>query len=878
MRMKKLISGALAAAMVGTLPIPAAAKDFPDAAGHWAQNAISVWSDRGVVNGDDQGNFRPGDSITRAETATILDNLIGYEKQSVKVFSDVNRSDWFALAISRLYEAGVITGYEDGSIRPSASISRQEAAVMIGRALGLETDAADTSALNQFNDLDQIQSWAKPTVALMAKNGFIQGSDGVFRPGDPITRAEIVTILNNMIAIYATTDGGTYSGDYSNKIAVVKESTTFNGVVLGGVVVSPKLSGKVNFNSGTRISGRLYNLSPNATLNTAGATIGSTSSPNGSASGNSYNSGSGSTSSGGSGFGGGSSSGSNNKTTYRITFNANGGSFDSLDSSYSASYSRGTVYRVNAPNNPTRTGYTFVGWYFTQTGANELDSEQAVNMSSLVTGTTILYAGWEKISGKYGDVLPATGMIDETEELSASDLMTNVKLDSTGTADSYRANGNLKYVSSYQNAPGLEREGHFLALTYTLPSSLDAPKDAVVTSSFDSTSESSEVYHRFTDETRSFTRIFYVTKCSKQYKIIFKVDLDGDGTAQKEHEIVIDISGLDLDPNPVVSETVTTEEELTAALAKSDVNQIVVDSSITLADNGIYASENGRKTLVLAQPLMIPENASVTLKDLDIKPNSDQTVKTIIENAAKEVTVPPAEEGGEATTETIITKAASLTFAGNQVTGSFASGAIAALQTATLTVTDNTFTGTGADSCAIVLPDSETADTVTITGNTFDQYGTALTYSNLTVTLTKNKFLDNTTDISVPAATAPAALPNLAYNYFKDGSVISGGSAICLPEYTDAECTKLSENTHDAYLFIGDDTEPVLLSETTMLTLAEGGLTITVVPTDTRDEKVTINEAETNTAAVTEVGTLTITIGETSHTVTVEAASETPAV
>ena len=60
-----------------------------------------------------------------------------------------------------------------------------------------------------------------------------------------------------------------------------------------------------------------------------------------------------------------------------------------------------------------------------------------------------------------------------------------------------------------------------------------------------------------------------------------------------------------------------------------------------------------------------------------------------------------------------------------------------------------------------------------------------------------------------------------------------------------------------------------------MLTLAEGGLTITVVPTDARDEKVTINEAETNTVTVTEAGTLTITIGEISHTVTVEAVSET---
>lgn len=54
---KKLLSGVLAAAMLGTTAVPVMAKDFPDTAGHWAQVAIGTWSGHGVVKGDDQGEF-----------------------------------------------------------------------------------------------------------------------------------------------------------------------------------------------------------------------------------------------------------------------------------------------------------------------------------------------------------------------------------------------------------------------------------------------------------------------------------------------------------------------------------------------------------------------------------------------------------------------------------------------------------------------------------------------------------------------------------------------------------------------------------------------------------------------------------------------------
>lgn len=98
---KSLLCGALTLTMLGTMSITPYAKSFPDASGHWAETAIGRWSDYGVVNGDDQGNFRPGDNITRAETATVLDNLIGYKTKSTKSFSDVSANDWFFDAISK---------------------------------------------------------------------------------------------------------------------------------------------------------------------------------------------------------------------------------------------------------------------------------------------------------------------------------------------------------------------------------------------------------------------------------------------------------------------------------------------------------------------------------------------------------------------------------------------------------------------------------------------------------------------------------------------------------------------------------------------------------------------------------------------------------
>lgn len=863
---KKLLSGVLAAAMLGTMAVPGLAKDFPDTVGHWGQGAIGTWSDYGVVKGDDQGNFRPNDSVTRAETATILDNMIGYQKQSNKVFSDVGVNDWFARAVSRLYAAGVITGYEDGTIRPGANISRQEAAVMMGRAFGLETKGADTSVLNQFNDRGLVGDWAEEAVALMAERGYIQGSDGAFRPTDAITRAEIVTIVNNMVAVYADGSKDSYSGDYGDKIAVVKDSVNFNGVTLGGAVISPAVTGRVNFNSGSEINGHLLDLSADAVVNTSGADVSSSSSPNknqhgnnnqNNNSGNIINGGS-SGGSGGSGGGGG-GGGSSTTKTYTVTFNPNGGKFGSSSQPQHKTYNRGAEFRFNKPReNPTRTDYTFTGWYHSKDGADMLDETELVKNNGLVTKNMTVYAGWERKQSKYGYVEPAKGKNICNYGKDASELMKNVEIASTKDEKEFRAVGELNYLSDYEKFPGLNKSGHFLALTYTLPDSVEYPEDAVLISSHGA-EESEVTYSAFDEEDKTYTRVFYVNSENRDIDIIFDVDFDGDGNRYKPTELTVDICGLEFGENPVVSREVKNAEEFKNALAEKKVTDIVVKGNITL-NSGEYVSYGNRKTVTVEGSLALAGSSDVTLKNIDFKTPDKQIVPNLITSDAN--------------------KNKTFVFENNTVTGAFAC-VLPDILSGNVTIKDNTFVNTytekggftgdiGSNTC---LTSQVHEGEFVVTGNSFDKYGVAVTYAvnDDQIDFTKNKFLDNVTDI---AGVGTDTVHTYAYNYFKDEPKIDDVNYVIAPVYTDEDCTKESENTEtDAFLVISskETRESSVRSLAALNTLYLKNdadvLTVRVVAKDARDAVVLTGGTEVpekkNTVTLNkDAASLSVKVGE----------------
>ena len=220
---KRIISILLSIAMLSTLLVPAFAASFPDVEGHWSAAAVERWSEAGVFKGDDKGNFNPGNSITRAEFASMLNNLMGYTEKAENTYSDVSADAWYADAILRLTAAGVMQG-SGSSARPGVQLSREEAAVMLCRAFGLEPSA---DAKISFNDADKISAWAKDSVAALVERDMIHGvGNDTFAPSQKINRASVATLLDNMIGALVTEKDAVLTGEQKGVTIVAADGVT----------------------------------------------------------------------------------------------------------------------------------------------------------------------------------------------------------------------------------------------------------------------------------------------------------------------------------------------------------------------------------------------------------------------------------------------------------------------------------------------------------------------------------------------------------------------------------------------------------------------------------------------------------------------------
>jgi hypothetical protein len=211
----------------GQFTISVADSRFDDTENHWAKSEIDKWSESGVITGFD-GSFRPNDPITRAEMAAILNRIMIYQKIADNNFSDL-ADKWYTKDVLSLNAAGIMLGSGD-NVRPEDNITREEAAVMFGRAFRIdESDGSSTA----FSDAGTVSSWAAPLVFGMEEKGYILGSDGLFRPHDDISRAEIVKIVDNLISVYISKEG-VHTDDVMANALINTEGVKLKGVNVYG--------------------------------------------------------------------------------------------------------------------------------------------------------------------------------------------------------------------------------------------------------------------------------------------------------------------------------------------------------------------------------------------------------------------------------------------------------------------------------------------------------------------------------------------------------------------------------------------------------------------------------------------------------------------
>ncbi len=158
------------------------------------------------VIGYPEGDVRPENNISREEVATIFYRLL---KKDVRDgiftddnnFADVEKGRWSNKAVSTMANGGYVKGYEDGTFRPGAFITRAEFATMAARFL------EDKTAI-RANFSDIAGHWAESYIKLVAGNGWVNGyEDGTFKPDNYITRAEAMAIINRILVRYVNDEG-----------------------------------------------------------------------------------------------------------------------------------------------------------------------------------------------------------------------------------------------------------------------------------------------------------------------------------------------------------------------------------------------------------------------------------------------------------------------------------------------------------------------------------------------------------------------------------------------------------------------------------------------------------------------------------------------
>ncbi|SDC23203.1 S-layer homology domain-containing protein [Paenibacillus sp. UNCCL117] len=163
------------------------------------------------IAGYEDGTFRPGQAVTRAELASMLVRLS--ETQLADAAVDAKAiapadldGHWSEKEMSKLIAAGIMEGYEDGTFRPDRIVSRGELAALLGRWSAWKDQAAaggrseGSGAANAAGFRDIAGHWAEASILAGSRSGWLQGyPDGTFRAGEPVTRAEAVTAMNRLL-------------------------------------------------------------------------------------------------------------------------------------------------------------------------------------------------------------------------------------------------------------------------------------------------------------------------------------------------------------------------------------------------------------------------------------------------------------------------------------------------------------------------------------------------------------------------------------------------------------------------------------------------------------------------------------------------------
>lgn len=173
---------------------------------HWASSAITFLKEKGWINGKTEDLYAPEDNLTRGELSAIICRILNLDVNNSgqkSNYSDV-QNHWAKGYISKLNELGIVNGYTDGSFKPDNNVSREEVAKIIYKVMELDSfkninnKKFEENGNTKYSDLNG-QEWSYEYIISLSSKKILNGyTNGEFKPGNKVTRAEIAQVIYNM--------------------------------------------------------------------------------------------------------------------------------------------------------------------------------------------------------------------------------------------------------------------------------------------------------------------------------------------------------------------------------------------------------------------------------------------------------------------------------------------------------------------------------------------------------------------------------------------------------------------------------------------------------------------------------------------------------
>ena len=211
-----------------------------DIDGHWAFESMSTWIDKGLVKGYTDGTYRPDGNISKAEFITLINRILGYYEQGDDNYDDIAESEWFSEETAIAKNNNYMDWYWQEDLLPNQNITREEVSAILACITNINA-TEDLTAIDGFDDKDQISEWSIEYIDAIVNKGYMKGyEDNTLRPAGEITRAEAVTMIDRVVGVLIDQEG-IYGPEEESETIDNNLTITVENVILQNTVITGDL-------------------------------------------------------------------------------------------------------------------------------------------------------------------------------------------------------------------------------------------------------------------------------------------------------------------------------------------------------------------------------------------------------------------------------------------------------------------------------------------------------------------------------------------------------------------------------------------------------------------------------------------------------------